>query len=626
MKRLDLDAISRALASNNVEQLEIFADQSRAMLSKEPRNALFLSLMGSIEFQLGHLDEAIQWIEKLLAATPGTPQIFFIYAEMLAQQNKFIEAIGAYKRALALQPRYAKAFCGLGSASEKTGNDKDAIDAYKSALAIDSNYPEALNNLGVIYHKRGDACEAIRCFAAATAARPDYPFPLNNLGMLRLNEGNLDEAELLLRKALTLAPNYPEALNNLGMVFHARGDLVGSRRLYQKALDLQPNNPDALNNLGTIFLQQDDFEGSESVFNRVLELHSGHSDALNNLGNVLKNTGRIREAISAYERAIELKPDKPDYHHNLAMALLAAGRFEPGWREFEWRWKTSQFAGEQKHTDKPLWTGEPDEGKVLLICAEQGYGDTIQFCRYAPLAAAAGMRVILEVQPALTKIMGSLRHIEHVTAQGRLSPDFDFYCPLMSLPLVFGTTLQTIPADVPYLAPSAERVGDWRDRLADISNSELKVGLVWAGSARLASPDLIAANRRRSMAPELFAPLMDVPGVRFFSLQKGGPRAPGKFGLVDFMRDCRDFADTAGLVANLDLVISVDTAVAHLAGAMAKPVWLLNRFDSCWRWLQSTDASPWYSTFRIFRQRRPGDWGGVISTAKDQLLALAENR
>ena len=348
-------------------------------------------------------------------------------------------------------------------------------------------------------------------------------------------------------------------------------------------------------------------------------------EALNNLGNALKNLGELPEATGAYEQAIALKPDNPDYRTNRAMALLAAGRFDEGWQAFEWRWKTGQFTGAGQDSARPRWHGEAAPGRVLLVRAEQGFGDTLQFCRYAPLAAARGLRVVLEVQPALARLMGPVAGVERVIAQGQGLPDFDFYCPMMSLPAVFNTRLETVPADVPYLSPDSESVKIWRGRLGDGAGKSIKVGLAWAGSSRVHSPDLIAADRRRSIAADALAGLMDTPGVRFYSLQKGGPPAPKEFGLVDMMDECNDFMDTAAIVANLDLVISVDTAVAHLAGALGRPVWLLNRFDSCWRWLRGRDDSPWYPRLRLFRQPSPGDWKSVISTVGNELRKAAAN-
>jgi hypothetical protein len=262
---------------------------------------------------------------------------------------------------------------------------------------------------------------------------------------------------------------------------------------------------------------------------------------------------------------------------------------------------------------EPLWLGQAaPAGTRLLLHAEQGLGDTIQFCRYATLAASRGLRVTLQVPRPLVRLLRTLDGVDQVIAEDEALPAFDLHCPLLSLPLALGTTLATVPAAPAYLRADAALAEGWRDRLAAFP--PIRVGLVWAGKPRhdvLSS--LVAIERRRSLAAERLAPLLVVPGVRFFSLQSGGPAAPAAFSLTDFMPEMTDFADTAALIANLDLVISVDTAAAHLAAALGKPVWLLDRFDSCWRWLTGRRDSPWYPSLRLYHQPAAGDWDSVLA-------------
>jgi hypothetical protein len=274
---------------------------------------------------------------------------------------------------------------------------------------------------------------------------------------------------------------------------------------------------------------------------------------------------------------------------------------------------------------KPQWKGEEGDGRTLFIYAEQGFGDTLQFCRYAPLATARSWKVILQVQPALQKLIQSMADVEQVITSEQMIPNFDSRCPMMSLPLAFGTKLETIPHNVPYLSADETTVEKWRTRLPE-ANGKLRVGLVWAGSARAHSPDLAAADRHRSMNPELLAPLLDTPNTQFFSLQKLGIKAPDGFALIDYMDECQDFADTAALITTLDLVISVDTAIVHLTGAMGKPVWVMNRFNNCWRWLQKREDSPWYPSLRLFRQPEQGDWETVVAAVKQSLMGLSKTK
>jgi hypothetical protein len=339
---------------------------------------------------------------------------------------------------------------------------------------------------------------------------------------------------------------------------------------------------------------------------------------------VLAILGRSAEADASFREALRLQPDQADAHANRGMALLLAGQFEEGWREFEWRWKTAFMATRARNFAAPLWNGEAIGDRVLLLHAEQGLGDTLQFCRYAPLITG-GARVVLEVQASLVRLLSRLPGVAQIVARGESLPPFDLHCPLLSLPRAFGTTLETIPAATPYLAADPAEATLWRKRLASLPG--LRVGLVWAGGPRTPVPKLIAIDMRRSLTLKTLAPLAEVSGVSFVSLQKSSPAAqaanpPPGMALADFSVELHDFAATAALIEALDLVISVDTSVVHLAGALGKPVWLLNRFDNCWRWMLKREDSPWYPTLRQFRQPSAGDWSSVISAVKDALQHL----
>jgi hypothetical protein len=303
------------------------------------------------------------------------------------------------------------------------------------------------------------------------------------------------------------------------------------------------------------------------------------------------------------------------------MALLAAGDLTAGWREYEWRWKTAQLRSGYRDFGKPLWQGEAGAGRTLLIWAEQGFGDTLQFCRFAPLAAARGWRVVMVVQKALVRLLGSLPGVDQVLPSGAVMPPIDSQCPMLSLPLALGITLDTIPCAPSYLSADPSHVAAWKARLPPLCGERLRVGLVWAGNPGR-SPVLSAVDRRRSMPPELLASLLGIDGVAFFSLQKGSHALSGRPGLIDVMAEMTDFADTAALVANLDLVISVDTAVAHLASAVGTQVWMLDRFDPCWRWLTGRRDSPWYPGLRIYRQPEHGAWSAVVSAVAADLQTI----
>ena len=353
--------------------------------------------------------------------------------------------------------------------------------------------------------------------------------------------------------------------------------------------------------LGTVRALQGRLPEAIACFDAALDLRPDLHEAHSNRGIVLGRQGRLDEAETCFRQAIALSPDYADAHHHLAMALLTRGDFAAGWAEYEWRWQTPQMRHAAPIFTQPQWRGEPLAGRTLLIHAEQGYGDTIQFCRYAALAAERGGCVILQVQPPLMRLLRTLPNVE-VIAQGEAPPPFDMHCPMLSLPLAFGTTRASVPAAIPYLHADPARSVAFAQRVPGVSR---KIGVAWAGSSAH------LADHRRSIPPDRLRPLLALEGFHFVSLQKDATRTG--LPLTDLTVELTDFADTAALVANLDLVIAVDTAVAHLAAALGKPVWLLDRFDSCWRWLVGRSDTPWYPTMRLYRQPVPGDWDTVLA-------------
>jgi len=580
---------------NRQEQLEEAQKICADVLYENPANPDFIGMRGIIDLQLGKTKEAEDWMEKALILAPQSTVIIYNYAMILMAQKKFAVALPLMLRVVALKPDHAKAHWHIGKALSKTGDSAGALAAFNKALEINPQDAEVLNDKGNTLKETGRLSEAATCYEQALILKPNHYGYMNNLGVIHYLQNNLDSAAVFFQQALAIRPGNPEALSNLSTILRLKGNLEGAILHCQKALALRPDYP----------------------------------KALNNLGNALKDARRFEEAIATYKEALLLEPYDAEVHIHLAMALLALGRFDQGWREYEWRWKSKQLRHAFHDFAKPEWQGEAGEGRTLLIHAEQGFGDTLQFCRYVPLVKECGFHVIMAVPPPLKRVIQSLDGVEKVVAKGDVLPPFDLHCPIMSLPLAFHTTLETIPAPLPYLSPDPADVAKWRDRVAALANDALKVGLVWAGSSRahLHSTDLIATDQTRSVTPEVLAPLMDVPNVQFFSLQKEGTRAPDAFHLIDRMEDCHDFADTAALIMNLDLVISVDTAVAHLAGALGKPVWLLNRFNSCWRWLVERDDSPWYpDTLRLFNQKEMGNWDEVILRVRAALAERSQDK
>jgi tetratricopeptide (TPR) repeat protein len=530
------------------------------------------------------------------------------------------EAVACYLRALELRPNYPEAHNNLGSALQAQGGLDEAVACYRRALELRPDYLEAHNNLGSALQAQGWLDEAIICYRRALKLKPDLPDINSNLGLALKEQGRLDEAIACCRRALELRPNYPEAHNNLGAALQAQGRLEEAVTCYRRAIDFRPDFPIAHNNLGFVLREQARLDEAVICHRRAIELRPDYPEAYSNLGIALQNQGQLDEAMACHRRAVDLRPNFPEAHLNLAGMLLARGDMLAGWEEYEWRWKTSQMVKGHRSFAQPQWHGGATEGQTLLIHAEQGFGDTLQFCRYAPLAAGRRLRVIMEVQKPLVRLLRCLPGIDLVMGRGEALPPFDLHCPMLSMPLALGTTLATIPSAPSYLHADEARVEVWRKRLATIASQGSRVGLVWAGTA------MAAADRRRSVAPGRLAPLFELSELQFFSLQKDGPPAPADFPLSDFMDEMDDFADTAALIANLDLVISVDTAIAHLAAALGRPVWMLDRFDPDWRWLVGRRDSPWYPTLRLYRQPRPGDWESVLAEVARDLHSFAEAR
>jgi tetratricopeptide (TPR) repeat protein len=499
------------------------------------------------------------------------------------------------------------------------GRLREAASLYGEVLEAQPHHPGAMNLLGVLTSQAGQHEQAARLIRQAVAIAPREASYRINLGLVLREAGQLEEAAASLRAARALRPDVADAHLNLGVVLAELGQADEAIACYRRALVLRPEDADALNNLGNLLREEGDWDAAVDCLLAARALQPGVASTHNNLAIALAEQGRLDEAVAAYRRALALQHDLPEAHYNLGMALLRQGDLAAGWAEYEWRWRTRLMMAGRRPFPQPQWRGEPGDGRTLLIHAEQGFGDTLQFCRYAELAAAQGWRVVMEVQAPLARLVRSVEGVAAVVAHGEALPPFDVQCPMLSLPLALGTVLETIPNEAPYLRPAA--AGRWAHRLPRIAGG-IRAGLVWAGSARAHAPALAALDKRRSVPLARLAPLFGVPGVAWLSLQKDGDVAG--FPLLDLMGEMTDFADTAALIANLDLVISVDTAVAHLAAAMGKPVWLLNRFDSCWRWPQRHRDSVWYPSIRIFHQPVAGDWDSVVADVVAALGPFAD--
>ncbi|HEX3996617.1 MAG TPA: tetratricopeptide repeat-containing glycosyltransferase family protein, partial [Acetobacteraceae bacterium] len=402
---------------------------------------------------------------------------------------------------------------------------------------------------------------------------------------------------------------------------HALNALSEAENHFRGALRLDPDHANAMLNLGVIRQSLGHLEEAETLYRRARALGADEPRVCNNLALALAELGHLDAAETVCRDALIANPNYAEAAVNLGMILLMQFRLDEGWRWYEARWRVPPLLSMAQLPVETRWTGaEPVDGKTILLLGEQGFGDVLQFCRYAPMVAGLGARVILAVPETLRRLVRSLPRVAQVVSQDDALPAFDLHCPLMSLPMAFGTTAENIPCRVPYLAADPDAVASWDSIIppsgVQVSGTAgLRIGLVWAGASRPQQPHAAAIDRRRSMKLSQMAPLGARSGNVFVSLQLGPPASQietAPFPLIDVADRLNDFADTAALVATLDLIITVDTSAAHLAGALGKPVWLLSRHDACWRWGRDRDDSPWYPTMRLFRQTTPGDWAGVI--------------
>ncbi|HMF17604.1 MAG TPA: tetratricopeptide repeat-containing glycosyltransferase family protein, partial [Gemmataceae bacterium] len=511
-------------------------------------------------------------------------------------------------QAIRLRPGYTEA-----------ANNRDALVNFlrSSNWSIGPVPADAYFNLGMAFQSQELFGEAIVCYEEALTARPDFPEAHNSLGAALHKLGATDAALASFQQAIRCRPNYAEAHNNLGIALQVKDRLDEAIASYRQAVHLKPDFPEAHNNLGEALHVQLKTEEAFAAFEQAVRFRPDFAEAHANLGFLAEEKGNRSEALARFEKALQSKPDYPEAHMAKAFQLLQDGKFEQGWSEYEWRMRCKKFPTPPVPGPKPAWDGSRLGGRTILLRAEQGLGDALQFIRFAPLVHERGGKVILECQPPLIPLFRTCPGIERVLDPGESLPEFDTHAMLLSVPGLLLTKLSTIPARVPYLTADPALVKRWRQKVSDFAG--FKIGIVWQGSMDHAK------DRLRSAPLSKFAPLAKVAGVHLLSLQVG----PGRDQLIRLteafpVADLAPptFADLAAAIKNLDLVISVDTAPAHLAGALAMPVWVALSFSGEWRWLLDREDSPWYPTMRLFRQKQPGDWDEVFERIATEVARL----
>jgi tetratricopeptide (TPR) repeat protein len=571
------------------------------------------------------LPQAIAGFRRAVELKPRYQEAWNSLGIALAESRQFADAEACFRKVVEIAPNFSRGFNNLGNSLADQGRRDEAVGFFERALELDPNYPDAFNNLGNCLRELQRFDESVSAFQSALRLRPEFAEAHNNLGITLANQGKHGPAVESYRRALAIDPNYVAAHNNLGIALGGLGRYGDAVDSYNRALAIKSDYAEAHNNLGIALSQRGDYDKALACYRRAVELKPDYAEAYSNMGITLSECGRLDEALTSYDEALRRKPDYPDAYMNRALSFLVRGDFERGWEEYEWRWKCKDF--NPREFGKPRWEGEALEGRTVLLHSEQGLGDTFQFVRYARLVKQRGGVVVVWCPRPLVPILGECPYIDAVTIEGEPIPLIDVHLPLLSLPRVFCTTLSNVPSDVPYLYAKCELVERWRKELRYID--AVKVGINWQGNPRY------RGDRHRSIPLRNFAPLAAVPGVRLISLQRGFgteqiAALEGAFSVTELGAhvDTKEgpFMDTAAVLVNLDLVVSSDTSLVHLAGGLGVPLWMPLPFASDWRWLQNRADSPWYPTMRLFRQTEPGKWDEVFLRIADAAAELVRNR
>lgn len=589
----------------------------RQILAAEPEHVNALHLLGLVALATGRLAMAAELIARALRANPAFAEAHSNLAIVLQQQGKLADAVAHWREAARLKPDFAAAHNYLAIGLMQQGDPAAALASWRDAVRANPAEVDALNNLGVALYQQGSPNEAVECLHRAVQLRPDHLDAQRNLGNMLRELRRPAEAAECYRRVLQSAPDDVVTLRHLGTMLRDEERFAEATACFRHVAQLRAGDPDAWNDLGTALKQQGNLVEAGECFLRTLQLRPDYVGAIYNLANNLKDQGRLSEAVDRYRQALRLDPHYAEAHGNLAVALLLQGDFTAGWPEYEWRRRTQPAAG--PNFPEPPWDGSPVAGRTILLHAEQGLGDTLQFVRYAGVLKRQGARVLVGCPRTLVPLLTSSPDIDAVVSDGD-EPLYDEHAPLLSLPAILRTTLGDLPAEVPYLFADPERASRWRPELGPPGT--FKIGLAWQGNPTYRD------DRWRSIPLAQFAALARVPGVRFFSLQKGWgseqiAAVADRLPIVDLgsRLDVSGgaFLDTAAVMQSLDLVITSDTAIAHLAGALAVPVWLALAFVPDWRWLMDREDCPWYPTMQLFRQPEPGNWPAVFERMAAEL-------
>ena len=599
---------------------EALASYDRA-LTMRPDYVDALFNRGNILKELKRYEEALASYDRALALRPDLAEALSNRGNTLQELKRYDEALASYDRALNVRPDYAEALLNRGNTLHELKRYQEALASYDRALTMRPDLPEALSNRGNSLHELKRYQEALASYDRALGVRPDYAEALFNRGNTLHELKRYGEALASYDRALAVRPDYAEALTSRGNTLRELKRYEEALASYESALSVRPDYAEALCNRGLTLQELKRFEEALASYASALTLRPDYADALCNRGLTLQELKRFEEALASYESALAVQADLAEPHFNEAWLRLLTGDFIRGWGNFEWRWETKDFAGKRPNIAPP-WRGEDLTGRHVVIFSEQGLGDVVQFARYLPLLVERKSKMTFLTHEKLVRLLRPLGAQIKIASGLEGNEVFDFQCALMSFPHWFKTDLSSIPNKVPYLAAEEELSHRWKERIGE---NGFKIGIAWQGNPEA------KIDQGRSIPLEEFIPLTRLPGVRLISLQKHHgldqlTRLPAD-AKIETLGDDLDsgpdaFIDTAAVMHNLDLIITSDTSIAHLAGALGRPTWVALKYIPDYRWMLDRDDSPWYPTMRLFRQQDRDNWQPVFRQIEEQLQSL----
>lgn len=609
-------AMEEALGLHQAGHLAEAELRYKQVLTVAPNHPDALHLLGVLWHQSGRSGQGLELINRSVSIAPTFASLNNL-GDVLRTFGRFHDAIACFDRAIQMQPNSADAHSNMGLAMMDLGQVDQAERYVARACQLGPNRADLHLKLCMIRHTQGNPHGAVMAGQKAVELVPDSAEAWSNLSIALAGAKKHDQALEAANRAMQIAPGNAAIQANVGYVHERAGRLDQAEAAYLKAIEIEPNFSQPHRSLAAMYDGMDRVDESIARIQKSLELSPRDPEGWTNMSGLKRRARDYDGALAAAERAVQINPSNPNAHGNLGLSLLALGQYERGFAEYEWRWRCDNFTTPAREFSQPMWDGSDPTGRIIFVHSEQGFGDMLQFARYVPMLAERGATVYFEAAIPLRSLLQKLTGVAKVITAGTRPPDFDLHIPLLSLPRIFKTTFDTIPSNVPYITVDEARHAHWKAKI-QAAGEGFKVGIVWAGNVK---PDV-----GRTCPIAHFAPLAAIDGVTFVSLQKretppSMEAPPEGMRFVDVSADLKDFADTASAMANLDLILTIDTAAAHLAGALGRPTWTLLPWAADWRWLNDRSDSPWYPTMRLFRQPARGDWDSVVNQIAEELRA-----